>query len=81
MRSLRVLVLVDEHVVEQRRQLGGGGRRGRERLPEQQEVVVVEDVLLPLPLRVPAEDLPDPHRLVQEPRVGASGRPPADRRR
>src|SRR5215211_6399572 len=62
---VRVLVLVDEDVVEHRSELlPGGGRRG-ERLPEQQQVVVVEDVLTALPLGVGPEDLADAVGLVE----------------
>jgi hypothetical protein len=56
-------------VLEHRGELRGGRRGGRHRLPEQEQVVVVEDVLLPFPLGVGPEDLPDPLRLVEAPGV------------
>ena len=66
---VRVLVLVDQDVVEHRGELRPGGRRGREGLPEQQEVVVVEDMLSALAFGVGAEDVDDAFGFVQAPRI------------
>ena len=69
LQRVRVLVLVDEHVIEHRRQRVARLGRGRQRFPEQQQVVVVQDVLIALADRVRLEDLPDAVDLVHAPRV------------
>ena len=71
LQGVRVLVLVDEHVVEHGGELVARLLAARERLPEQQEVVVVQDVLRALALGVGAEDLADAVGLVEAPGVVA----------
>ena len=66
---VRVLVLVDEDVVERRRDRGPGGRVAAERAPEQEEVVVVERVLRTLAFGVDLEDRADLVDLLGAPRV------------
>ncbi len=71
LQRVRVLVLVDQDVLEHRGELWRGRRGGRDRLPEQEKVVVVEDVLVALALGVGLEDLADPLGLVETPWVVA----------
>jgi hypothetical protein len=69
LKRVRVLVLVDEDVIEHGRDGWSGRRVLPERQPEHQEVVVVERVLPTLTLRVPLEDRPDATDLIEAPRV------------
>ena len=69
LQRVRVLVLVDEDVVELLGQLRPGLRRGRECFPEQEQVVVVERLLRPLALGVGAQDLADAVDVVGAPRI------------
>ena len=71
LQRVRVLVLVDQHVIEHGRELLARLRRRGERLPEQQQVVVVQDVLLALAAGVRLEHLADAVAFVDAPRVVA----------
>ena len=66
---VRVLVLVDEDVVEHRRDRRPRGRVAAERAPVQEQVVVVERVLRALAFGVDLEDRSDVADLLGAPRV------------
>jgi hypothetical protein len=66
---VRVLVLVDQDVVEQLRDRGARRRVAAERVPEQEQVVVVERALRALALGVALEDRADRLALLGAPRV------------
>ena len=68
LKGVRILILVDEHVIEKLAYASAHRRRGHHRLPEQQEIVVVENALLSLALDIPAEYGSDPFDLLDAPR-------------
>ncbi len=57
LQRVRVLVLVDEHVVEAFAHAGAAGGVGEQAAPEQEQVVVVQHLLLLLGVRVRGEEL------------------------
>ncbi len=60
LQGVRILELVDQHVVEALAYARAAGRIGKEPAPEQQQVVVVEHLLLLLEVGVAGEELGQP---------------------
>jgi len=57
LQSIRILKLVDQHVIEAFTHAGAAGRIGEEPAPEEQQVVVVEHLLLLFEVGVAGEEL------------------------